>query len=116
MITDAVVVLVTAPDMDRGVRIGQALVEEQLAACANIVPGLCSMYRWQGTIHDEAEVLLLIKTTLAAQAPLTQRVLDLDPYDTPALVALPIVVGRSAYLGWIVAQTANPSKVPEAAA
>ncbi len=116
MITDALVVLVTAPDMDTAVRLGQALVEEQLAACANIVPGVRSIYRWQGVVHDDAEVLVIIKTTAVAQEQLTQRVLALHPYDTPEVVVLPIVGGSDSYLRWIAAQIVHPSHSPEAAA
>ncbi len=116
MIIDALVVLVTAPDTDTAVRLGRALVEEQLAACANILPGVRSIYRWQGAVHDDAEVLLIIKTTATVQERLTQRMLALHPYDTPEVVALPIVAGSDSYLRWIAAQIAPSSHSPEAAA
>ena len=116
MATDAVVVLVMAPDMDTAAQLGRTLVEEHLAACANIVPGVRSIYRWQEVVHDDAEVLLIIKTTTMAQHHLTQRVLDLHPYDTPEAIVLPIVGGSDSYLRWIGAQITPPSSSSEAAA
>jgi periplasmic divalent cation tolerance protein len=106
---DALLVLVTAPDAETAAQLGRALVEERLAACANILPGLRSIYRWQGAVQDDAEVLMLIKTTAAAQPHLTQRILQLHPYDTPEVVALPIVAGADGYLGWLVTQVDVPA-------
>src|SRR5262249_24878019 len=68
------VVLVTAPDLDAGARIGRRLVEEGLAACANLVPGVRSIYRWQGEIQDDAEVLLIVKTRASLLDALAARV------------------------------------------
>jgi periplasmic divalent cation tolerance protein len=106
MSDETLVVLVTAPNDDEAARLGRALVEERLAACANLVPGLRSIYRWQGSVHDDAETLLIIKTTAERCARLTQRVIELHPYETPEVLALPVVAGSDAYLAWLRAQVA----------
>jgi periplasmic divalent cation tolerance protein len=98
------VVLVTAATIDDAARLGRALVEERLAACASIMPGLRSIYRWQDAVQDEAEVLLIIKTTAAALDQLIVRVQALHTYDTPEVLALPVVGGSSTYLAWLYAQ------------
>ncbi|HEX6292651.1 MAG TPA: divalent-cation tolerance protein CutA [Herpetosiphonaceae bacterium] len=98
------VVLVTAPTIEEAAQLGRALVEERLAACANLVPGLRSIYRWQGAIQDDAEVLLLIKTSATHLDQLTQRIVELHSYETPEVLALPVVGGSSAYLQWLAMQ------------
>lgn len=98
------VVLVTAPTMDEAVRLGRAVVEERLAACANLVPGVRSIYRWQDVVHDDAEVLLVIKTTASMWDTLLQRVVALHSYETPEVLALPVGQGSPAYLNWLGAQ------------
>jgi periplasmic divalent cation tolerance protein len=95
------VVLVTAPDAEVGARIGRALVEEGLAACANLVPGIRSIYRWEGAVHDDAEVLLILKTRAALSAALAARVRALHPYQLPEVLALPVAGGSEAYLDWV---------------
>lgn len=110
MSVESLVVLVTAPEMETAARIGRALVEERLAACANLVPGLRSIYRWQDVIHDDAEALLIIKTTAACLEQLTARVIELHPYATPEVLALPVVGGSTAYLGWLSQQVQPEAK------
>lgn len=95
------VVLVTAPDAEVGARIGRALVEEGLAACANLVPGIRSIYRWEGAVHDDAEVLLILKTRAALSAALAARVRALHPYQLPEVLALPVAGGSEPYLDWV---------------
>ncbi len=103
--TDALVVLVTAPTPERAGEIGRALVEERLAACANVVPGLRSIYRWEGKVQDEPEVLLVLKTTRDRFDALRERVLALHPYVVPEVVALAVEAGSAPYLAWIVGET-----------
>lgn len=98
------VVLVTAPTMDEAARLGRALVEERLAACANLVPGIRSIYRWQDVMQDDAEVLLVIKTTGSMWHKLQQRVAELHSYQTPEVLALPVEHGAPAYLHWLGGQ------------
>jgi periplasmic divalent cation tolerance protein len=106
---DFVVVLVTVPDVEIGARLGRALVEEQLAACVNLVPGLRSIYAWKGAVHDDAEVLCVLKSRRALFAPLRDRVLSLHPYEVPEVIALPLAEGSPAYLAWLAQGTATPS-------
>ncbi len=102
--TEAVrVVLVTAPDEESAARIARALVEERLIACANLIPRIRSIYRWEGQVADEAEVLLVLKTRASRCAAVAARVKALHPYALPEVVALPVVDGSEAYLDWVIA-------------
>ncbi len=103
--TDALVVLVTAPSPDRAAEIARALVDERLAACGNVVAGLRSIYRWEGKVQDEEEALLLLKTTRARFDALRDRVLALHPYEVPEVIALPVEAGSARYLAWIAGET-----------
>ena len=103
--TDALVVLVTTPTPERAAEIARAVVEERLAACGNVVPGLRSIYRWEGKLQDEGEALLVLKTTRARFEELKQRVLSLHPYQVPEVIALPVEAGSAPYLAWIAGET-----------
>ena len=98
---DALVCLCTCPDEAVAGRIARALVEERLAACVNVVPGLRSVYRWRDAVEDAREVLLLAKTTRDALPALQARLLALHPYELPELLAVEAAGGLPAYLGWI---------------
>ncbi|WIG56741.1 MAG: Periplasmic divalent cation tolerance protein CutA [Rhodanobacteraceae bacterium] len=100
--------LSTCPDPETAARIARALIEERLAACVNRLPGVQSTYRWQGEIHDDAEVLLLIKTTRERFAALRKRLVELHPYALPELVAIEMAEGLPAYLEWLARETAGP--------
>ena len=106
-VTDALVVLVTAPDPEKAAKIARVLVEERLAACGNVLSGLRSIYRWEGKVQDEREALLLLKTTRARFEALRARVLALHPYQVPEVIALPVEAGSAPYLAWIAAETAG---------
>lgn len=95
------VVLTTAPDAATAERLAGQLLEERLIACANIVPGVRSVYRWEGETRHDDEVLILLKTTGASVPSLTERVTALHPYDVPEVLALPVAAGLDAYLGWV---------------
>jgi periplasmic divalent cation tolerance protein len=97
------VVMVTAPSTDVAARIVTTVVEERLAACGNIVPGLTSIYRWEDGIQRDEEVLVLFKTTRAVLAQLMTRVETLHPYDVPEVLALPTAAGLEAYTSWVAA-------------
>lgn len=103
--TSVRVVLVTAPDADSGGRIARVLVEERLVACVNLLPGIRSIYRWQGRVEDDAEVLLVAKTTAARCDAVAARVKALHPYELPEVVALPVAEGSRAYLDWVVRES-----------
>ena len=100
------VVLVTCPNRRAAETIGRTLVEERHAACANVVPGLTSTYRWQGKICRESEVLVLLKTRRSCFPTLARRVRQLHPYSVPEIVALPVVLGSRTYLAWVAESTA----------
>jgi periplasmic divalent cation tolerance protein len=95
------IALMTAPSRDQARTLARTLVEERLAACCNIIDGVESIYRWEGTVEEGREVLLVIKTTAERFEEMKERALALHPYDLPELVALPVVAGSPAYLGWI---------------
>lgn len=99
--TDVILVLVTAPSSDKAAELARALVEEQLAACGNIVPGVRSIYRWEGEVHDEQEVLLILKTKDALFEALRARVVELHPYQVPEVLRLDITDGHGPYLAWV---------------
>ncbi|MCC7097672.1 MAG: divalent-cation tolerance protein CutA [Thermomonas sp.] len=98
---DVLLCLTTCPDAASGERIAEALVDEQLAACVNVLPGLRSTYRWQGAVERADELLLLIKTTRAAWPALQARLLELHPYELPELLAVKPADGLPAYLQWV---------------
>ncbi len=99
--TDALVVLCTCPDEATATEIATALLAEELAACVNCVPGIRSMYRWDGQIRDETEVLLVIKTSTARFEALETLLRARHPYEMPEILALPVVAGAHDYLNWI---------------
>ncbi len=103
--TDALVVLVTAPSAEKAVEIARAVVEERLAACGNVLTGVRSIYRWEGKVQDEPEALLVLKTRRERFAALRDRILALHPYDVPEVIALPVEGGNAAYLEWIAEST-----------
>lgn len=96
-----VVVLVTAGSADEADRIGRTLVEERLAACANLVPAIASRFWWQGKIEEAGEALLILKTRQDRLPRLTARVRSLHSYTVPEVIALPILDGSPDYLRWI---------------
>lgn len=102
------VVLSTAPDAATADRLARALVEESLAACVNVLPGVRSIYRWHDAVQSETETLMIIKTTQARLAALRERLVALHPYEVPEVVALPITDGHDAYLRWVDASTRTP--------
>ena len=101
----AISVYIVTADMAEADRIAEALVAERLAACVNILGTVRSVYRWQGAVERADEVAMIAKTTEALFDALSVRVRALHSYDTPAIVAWPIVAGDTAYLEWIGAET-----------
>lgn len=95
------VVFVTGPDRDGLLALGRALVQERLAACANVLGELSSVYRWAGQVEEAGEALAILKTTGARLEALTKRVRELHPYEEPEVIAVPAVGGSPSYLAWV---------------
>jgi len=95
------VVLLTAPEPAVAERLARALVEERLAACVSWLPGLRSVYRWQGRVEEAGECLLVAKTRADRCAALAARVRELHPYELPELLELSVAGGSAAYLDWV---------------
>jgi periplasmic divalent cation tolerance protein len=104
---DFVVVLVTAGAAEEAARIGRTLVEERLAACANVVGPIRSVYRWQGAVEEAAEHLLLVKARAADLPALEACVRALHSYQVPEVLALRVVAGSGPYLAWLAESTAR---------
>jgi periplasmic divalent cation tolerance protein len=102
---NALEVHITAPDRERAEGIARALVGERLAACVNIVTGVRSIYRWEGQIHEDDEVLCLVKTRPGLFASLCSRVSELHPYDVPEILAFEVADASPAYLAWLASAT-----------
>ncbi|MDZ4263591.1 MAG: divalent-cation tolerance protein CutA [Pseudomonadota bacterium] len=101
MTTNYQIILSTCPDIASARTIATAVVEQGLAACVNIVPGVESIYQWQGAIEQSNELLLIIKTQTECYAALEQMILTLHPYELPEIIAVPLTTGLPAYLSWI---------------
>ncbi|MFZ1916693.1 MAG: divalent-cation tolerance protein CutA [Terriglobales bacterium] len=99
--TEPRVVLTTCSSLEEARHIARALVEQQLAACVNLVPQVESMYRWKGEVETSTEVLLVIKTTAGAFERLQAVVLKLHSYEVPECLELTVTDGSKAYLNWI---------------
>lgn len=104
---EKILVYVTVPDMDTARRIGREVVEQRLAACVNILPGMESMYWWDGAVQSSQEVVLLAKTQSSVFKAFTNRVVELHPYEVPCVVGLPIKGGHTPFLDWIGQETAS---------
>ena len=103
---DQVVVFITVPSREVAQQIANLLVESNLAACVNIIPGISSIYQWQGEVEQDSELLLVAKTQRALFDQLVAAVVKNHPYDVPEVIALPIVAGSEEYLTWIRNETA----------
>lgn len=99
--TGTLVVLVTTSSVEEAQTIARALVAERLAACVSVVPGVRSVFFWEGRVQDEAEALLLVKTRRERYDALQRRILDLHGYAVPEILALPVEAGSATYLAWV---------------
>jgi periplasmic divalent cation tolerance protein len=103
--TDATVVLTTVANDDEAVTLVKALLDRRLIACGTLLPGARSLYRWQGRIADEREVVLLLKTRSARVEQLQQAFAELHPYKVPELLVLSVDSGLEKYIEWINGET-----------
>ena len=99
--SERLVVLMTAGSQEEADKIANALVTEMLAACVNVLPGVTSVYRWEGTVQRDQEWLLVAKSTRQVLDDLVRCVQALHSYDLPEVIALPVVGGSEAYLRWV---------------
>jgi periplasmic divalent cation tolerance protein len=104
-VTDGLLVITTLPNADAAAELAKNVVGERLAACANLIPALRSIYKWQGKVQDENEVLVLFKTRQEHYENLKSRILELHPYEVPEVLAIPVEQGYAAYLDWLAAET-----------
>lgn len=102
---EAILVMVTASSEKEAASIGKILVQERLTACANIIPGMRSLYVWEGNLCDEGEVLIIMKSRRSCFPKIIERVKQLHSYAVPEIIALPILDGSQEYLSWIDAST-----------
>ena len=98
-------VYITASDSGQALALGRTLVTEQLAACANVLQGMTSVYRWQGELTEASEAVLMIKTRQELVERVIARVRELHTYDCPCVVSWPITAGNPEYLAWIGRET-----------
>ena len=103
--SDPIVVLVACGSEEEALKIANALVEDHLAACVNLVAPIRSIYRWEGKIWDEKEWLLIIKTQKHRFDSLEKKVKSLHSYSVPEIISLPILEGSSSYLNWLLEMT-----------
>jgi periplasmic divalent cation tolerance protein len=106
-VSGALVVLCTLGASDDAEHFARALVERRVAACVNVVPGVTSVYRWQGRVERDEERLLVIKTRAERFEELKAAILDLHPYDVPEIIALDVTAGSEPYLAWLAASVAT---------
>jgi periplasmic divalent cation tolerance protein len=102
-VTEMLLVFSTFANADDATRVVRALVEERLIACGNLLPGARSIYRWQGEVADQPEVVVLMKTRKQDWTALLSRLHELHPYDTPECVAVRIAAGAPKYMAWLEA-------------
>jgi periplasmic divalent cation tolerance protein len=107
MSAQALVVLTTCKNLEDARRLVRSLVEDRLVACGTLVPGATSVYRWQGAVAEESEVVVLLKTQASRWDALAEAVRQRHPYDVPELLALPITLGLDAYLTWVGEEVAG---------
>lgn len=101
------VVLCTCPDERVAGELATGLVDARLAACVNVLPGIRSIYRWQGSVEDAVESLMVIKTGETRFAALQGWLVEHHPYDVPEVIALPVEEGLPAYLEWVARETST---------
>lgn len=108
--TDEIIVFVAAGSEEEATRIGRKVVEEGLAACANILPGVRSIFRWEGKVSEEQEAMMVLKSRAGLFEDLATMVKGLHSYSVPEIIAIPVVQGSADYLSWIGDVTGKSTK------
>jgi periplasmic divalent cation tolerance protein len=103
--SDFLVVLTTVASAEEAVKLVRALLDRRLIACGNVLPGVRSLYRWEGKVADEQEVIVILKTKTARLEAIELAFSELHPYKVPELLALPVAAGLHRYLEWIDDET-----------
>jgi len=100
----------TVPDSDTGTSIVRQLVDDHLAACGNVVPGLTSVFRWEGQVEAATEALVILKTSVARLPTMMERAVALHPYDVPELLAVTVTESWAPYADWVLGETREESR------
>jgi periplasmic divalent cation tolerance protein len=100
-------VVITGPSQEWVAAFTRQLVDDRLAACGHIIPVIRSIYRWEGTVHDEPEARVALHTRRSLVPAIVDRANRDHPYDVPCVIALPIVDGNPAYVDWVLRETVN---------
>jgi periplasmic divalent cation tolerance protein len=107
---EAILVYTTFPDAEMAGEVAGVLVAERRVACANILPEMRSIYRWEGKVEQAREAVMILKSVAAEVDGLVARIAALHPYDVPAIVVLPVAGGGTPYLEWIAAETGSTAR------
>jgi len=107
MPSSTLIILCTCPNQTVAEELATTLVEQGIAACINIIPKVTSIYKWQGKLEKDDEVLMLIKTDQSRYQDLEQALLSLHPYELPEIIAVPVELGLTGYLNWVTQCTKN---------
>lgn len=105
--TDVILIYTTVPNQEQALMLARTLVQERLVACANLLPRVHSVYRWEGQVEEADEVLLLLKTRCERQQTVIDRIRTLHSYDCPAVTVIPLVDGNPDFLAWVAVETAD---------
>ncbi|MFN2492694.1 MAG: divalent-cation tolerance protein CutA [Pyrinomonadaceae bacterium] len=112
--TEAIIVFMTAPNREEALTLAERLVSANLAACVQILPEMESIYRWEGTIERQEEILLIAKTTKSRFPELEREVRDSHSYDTPEIIAVPVCAASASYLQWLSSNVETHAHAPKA--
>ena len=111
MTTEFCEVVITAPDAEWLANFTRALVDDRLVACGHNLAAIRSIYRWQGTVHDEGEARVALHTRTALVPHIAAKADRDHPYDVPCVIAMPVVAGNPAYLQWVHDETVDPAEL-----
>ena len=103
--TDLVLLYITCANRDEAISLARTLVQEKLVACANVLDGATSLYRWEGKLEEASEAILIAKTQAAKVEEATQCIKSLHSYSVPCIVTLPILSGNADFLQWVTEET-----------